>query len=264
MAMISSIPTSDRLLHLENLAFRGRSQKVYLLGGASAGLTDVLRTTHGQRQYGGNLLMGMQAVLAVGSGLAVFRSTRNWPAYRIQARRRLVPEHLSASITVNESEKESPAALSSLPGDLAVAIPDSSRAMFDPLGFYSFEGRYIDQVIAAFGVDITRLRWYREAELMHGRIAMLANMQLLLEGTVQLSFLPHDERDMLQLLQAVMMMEVYRGSRLFRNAHSIVGDFGVGFYQEHQEQTSNEYKELQNARLAMLAFPVLFHLQQYV
>jgi len=255
--MLSSIPQSDRcpgLFHLGNLASRGRTPNVNSLGGANAGLADVWRTTHSRGQHGGNLVMGMQALLAVGSGPALLRSAR--------ARLKLMQKHTSPSITANKRAKDPPAVLSAVSGDLAAALPDSSTAMYDPLGFYNFEGQYIDQVISAFGVvSITRLRWYREAELMHGRIAMLINMHLLLKGTMQLSFLPDEHRDMMQLLQAVMLMEVYRGCRLFQQEHSIVGDLGIGSYQEHQEQENNEFKELQNARLAMLAFSALLSLQ---
>lgn len=138
---------------------------------------------------------------------------------------------------------------------------------FDPLGFSA--DQYINEVCENFGFSFNGMRWYREAELMHGRVAMLATFNVILREElpgrfVGLSELP--EKDTIwQFLQVMAMLEAYRGYRLFFNMEQIAGDLGLGagpvvggwkvrWDMTLQELAEKQFKELQNGRLAMLAF----------
>merc|ERR1740138_116162 len=91
------------------------------------------------------------------------------------------------------------------PGDLG----------FDPLGLAS-DG-FISQVFQTFGVDFDVKRWYREAELMHGRVAMLATFNVVLRETPLTGFMPDrllEQSAIWQFLQSMAMLEAFRGWRL--------------------------------------------------
>jgi hypothetical protein len=137
------------------------------------------------------------------------------------------------------------------PGDLG----------FDPLGLAS-DG-FISQVFQTFGVDFDVKRWYREAELMHGRVAMLATFNVVLRETPLTGFMPETQMErnaLVNLIQFMTILEGVRGWRLLVDQERIAGDLGFGmgpFRPEDMnrgELAEKTYKELQNGRLAMLAF----------
>jgi len=142
-----------------------------------------------------------------------------------------------------------------LPGD----------AGFDPLGF--IQDDYLDEVLQNFGVSFNKMRWYREAELMHGRVAMLATFNLCLRETPIAGMLPDqyvEQKGIWEFFQIMSMLEAFRGYRLFFSTDKIAGDLGLGAgpveggWKVQSEMTAQEladkqYKELQNGRLAMVA-----------
>jgi len=142
-----------------------------------------------------------------------------------------------------------------LPGD----------AGFDPLGFAQDD--YLDEVFQNFGLKFNKLRWYREAELMHGRVAMLATFNLCLRATPLTGMLPDsyvEQKGIWELVQTMAMLEAFRGYRLFFSTEKIAGDLGLGagpveggwkaqWDMTDQELADKQYKELQNGRLAMIA-----------
>mmetsp|Transcript_12268 Transcript_12268/g.28651 ORF Transcript_12268/g.28651 Transcript_12268/m.28651 type:complete len:676 (-) Transcript_12268:195-2222(-) len=135
-----------------------------------------------------------------------------------------------------------------LPGDLG----------FDPLGMAVWEGDYVDEVLKNFDVEFDRMRWYREAELMHGRVAMLATLNLLLRESFLSPALPDqllEQGAINQFVSTMAVIEAYRGWRLFFNTDKIAGDLGLSAWQgpTEEELAERQYTELQNSRLAMLA-----------
>lgn len=130
---------------------------------------------------------------------------------------------------------------------------------FDPLEVYSFEGEYIDEVLENLNLGMDRMQWYREAELMHGRVAMLATSTVLLRDTL-LPELPRrflDSNSVLQFLQVMICLEAYRGWRMISNRLQVSGDLGLGNWESNDPNSSEladtRYKELENGRVAMLA-----------
>eukprot|EP00418_Pyrodinium_bahamense_P068196 CAMPEP_0179081762 /NCGR_PEP_ID=MMETSP0796-20121207/36830_1 /TAXON_ID=73915 /ORGANISM="Pyrodinium bahamense, Strain pbaha01" /LENGTH=253 /DNA_ID=CAMNT_0020779149 /DNA_START=67 /DNA_END=825 /DNA_ORIENTATION=+ len=109
---------------------------------------------------------------------------------------------------------------------------------FDPLGFSSTHSSplqgvevYIGEVCQNSGIpSFDKLRWYREAELMHGRVAMLASLNIILRefGKVVLPDQALDVGGKLQFLQVMAVFELYRGYRLFLNTAALAGDLGLG------------------------------------
>lgn len=130
---------------------------------------------------------------------------------------------------------------------------------FDPLGVYSFEGEYVDEVLQNLNFGMDRMQWYREAEQMHGRVAMLATSTVLLRDTL-LPELPRrflDSNSVLQFLQIMICLEAYRGWRMFSDRLQISGDLGLGNLESSdsngKDLADTRYKELENGRVAMLA-----------
>jgi len=141
----------------------------------------------------------------------------------------------------------------SLPGDVG----------FDPLGFASND--YVQEVWDNFGFTFDRMRWYREAELMHGRVAMVATFNLLLRETSITGVLPDKVLEIgaiWQFVQGFAMFEAFRGWRLLFEQDKIAGDLGFGagmigdVSQEERAKSlaEKQFRELQNGRLAMMAF----------
>lgn len=138
---------------------------------------------------------------------------------------------------------------------------------FDPLGIAA--DNYFDEVISNFGITtFDSMRWYREAELMHGRVAMLATFNFILRESLPTGIMPErilEQGALLEFVQVMTMLEAFRGYRLFFNQEQIAGDLGLGagpvvggwkvrWDMTLQELADKQYKELQNGRLAMLAF----------
>eukprot|EP00419_Tripos_fusus_P030498 CAMPEP_0172781718 /NCGR_PEP_ID=MMETSP1074-20121228/203569_1 /TAXON_ID=2916 /ORGANISM="Ceratium fusus, Strain PA161109" /LENGTH=471 /DNA_ID=CAMNT_0013618695 /DNA_START=16 /DNA_END=1429 /DNA_ORIENTATION=+ len=147
------------------------------------------------------------------------------------------------------------------PGDLG----------FDPLGFssetdspfYEVE-TYLSEVCENSGLPaFEKMRWYREAELMHGRVAMLATANIFTRelGEVVLPEQGLDIDGRLQFLEVMALFEAYRGYRLLVNTEALAGDLGVGMGpggpiasgMSLEELAEKQCRELQNGRLAMLA-----------
>lgn len=140
------------------------------------------------------------------------------------------------------------------PGDLG----------FDPLGLSSDD--FIKKAFQGLGVDFNARRWYREAELMHGRVAMGASFNFLLRETPASGLMPDallEKNALMEFVQFMAILEGIRGWRLLVNQDAIAGDL-LGMTpaeraQELQGVSSGDtlaektYKELQNGRLAMLA-----------
>jgi len=149
-----------------------------------------------------------------------------------------------------------------LPGDVG----------FDPLGLSPFSDNdfnaYLSEVCDNFGITFDKMLWYREAELMHGRVAMLATFNVVLRETPLTGVLPDrlmEQGAIWQFVQSMSMLEAFRGWRLLVNQEQIAGDLGLGagpvmggwkvrWDMTREELAERRYKELQNGRLAMLAF----------
>nr|WQE97514.1 chlorophyll c synthase [Breviolum minutum] len=136
---------------------------------------------------------------------------------------------------------------------------------FDPLGFGADE--YINEVLENFGLEFNAMRWYREAELMHGRVCMLAVFKVIVDSSFP-GVMPKEEAissSTWELVQMMALLEAFRGYRLFVNQDAIAGDLGLGagpmtngwkmtWDMTLEELAEKQYRELQNGRLAMLAF----------
>lgn len=152
-----------------------------------------------------------------------------------------------------------------LPGDVG----------FDPIGFTNDNPPY---AFGGFGKDI---RWYREAELVHGRIAMLAALGLVFPyiwhwpGNAETgldAFAATNPFEALskvpsagigQIGAAAVAVELYRLNRVIRGGAD-VGDLGLGqgegprfnpfgFSYTEEEYREKQLQEIKNGRLAMIA-----------
>lgn len=130
-------------------------------------------------------------------------------------------------------------------------------AGFDPLSLGA--DAYVSEVCQNLGFKFNAMRWYRESELMHGRVAMLATFNLILRAewpeTVPDSLL--EQKGIWNFIQVMVMLEAFRGQRLFIDADRIAGDLGLGSQRTEatrEQLIEKQYKEVQNGRLAMLAF----------
>lgn len=170
-----------------------------------------------------------------------------------------------------QQEGTGPAAsLAAEPSDpLGVALPGDYG--FDPLGFSSPSSplREIDDYIAEvadnFGLPaFDKLRWYREAEIMHGRVAMLAAVNLIVRETGDaFGVLPDrllEVGAIGQFASVMALLELYRGARLLLDADALAGDLGLGMGpgdlmardMTPEELATKQTRELQNGRVAML------------
>lgn len=129
---------------------------------------------------------------------------------------------------------------------------------FDPVGFSNW-------------IDV---RWLREAELKHGRIAMLATLGFIFSGFVQLpgdvhavsAVAAHDvavkSGAMYQILLWTSLFEIVSTkavSEMLEGSGRAPGDFGfdpLKFSEGKSDKVKADFalKELKNGRLAMLAF----------
>jgi len=125
---------------------------------------------------------------------------------------------------------------------------------FDPLGF----------------TEIFPLEWYREAEIKHCRVAMLALVGFVftdfytLPGFEYTTLEAHDagvaSGAMSQLLLWIGLLEVISTisiDQMLRGSGREPGDFGfdpVGFASDPAKKADLQMKELANGRLAMFAF----------
>jgi hypothetical protein len=131
---------------------------------------------------------------------------------------------------------------------------------FDPLGFTQDD--YLDEVAENFGIqNFNKLKWYREAELMHGRAAMLATLNLVVRATPLQGVLPDsyvEQKGLPEFLQVMAMLEAYRGYRLLLANDGAKDDMGYGAGNVDaaarvRELAEKQFKELMNGRLAMIA-----------
>lgn len=143
---------------------------------------------------------------------------------------------------------------------------------FDPLNFSSSKSsplqeidKYLADVCDNFGFPaFDKMRWYREAEFMHGRVAMLASFNLIVRETGDMFGLLPDrllERGAIGQFASVMaVLELYRGYRLLFNTDALAGDLGLGMgpgdlmarNMTPEELAAKQLRELQNGRLAMV------------
>jgi len=166
--------------------------------------------------------------------------------------------------------------------DLAIAYEDSGIELFDNgkfaqglVGADGAWGRYEYDPLG-FSSNYTELvPWFREAELKHGRIAMLAWVGLVVPDFVRIpgerySFeacpLTIDAHDKLngavgvnfQILFWITIVELCCAKKVYEwNSLETAGDYGFGtqFLPKDEEgQKQMRLKELKNGRLAMVAF----------
>jgi hypothetical protein len=150
-----------------------------------------------------------------------------------------------------------------LPGDFG----------FDPMGLASrtLPGEldtYLEEVCRNFGIKegFDKMRWYREAELMHGRLAMLACFNILWRETGDVfNLMPtvmveNDRASWWGLLQFMSVFEAYRGYRLLVDVNALAGDLGLGMGpggvtgEPLEGVVKRQLQELINGRLAMIGF----------
>jgi len=166
--------------------------------------------------------------------------------------------------------------------DLALAYEDSGIELFDNgkfaqglVGADGAWGRYEYDPLG-FSSNYTELvPWFREAELKHGRIAMLAWVGLVVPDFVRIpgerySFeacpLTIDAHDKLngavgvnfQILFWVTVVELCCAKKVYEwNSLETAGDYGFGVQflpKDEEGQKQIRLKELKNGRLAMVAF----------
>merc|ERR1719221_414545 len=91
---------------------------------------------------------------------------------------------------------------------------------------------YINEVWDNLGIEFEQMRWYREAELMHGRVAMLATFNLVLRALPLTGTLLPDQilekGAIWQFVQMMAMLEAFRGQRLLFDESALAGDLGLG------------------------------------
>eukprot|EP00612_Vaucheria_litorea_P008747 CAMPEP_0171476848 /NCGR_PEP_ID=MMETSP0946-20130122/3838_1 /TAXON_ID=109269 /ORGANISM="Vaucheria litorea, Strain CCMP2940" /LENGTH=229 /DNA_ID=CAMNT_0012007195 /DNA_START=76 /DNA_END=765 /DNA_ORIENTATION=- len=159
----------------------------------------------------------------------------------------------------------------SLPGDVG----------FDPFGIAGIEFDFSKLIVPNMAsmrdseekVVVDTLYWMREAELKHGRVAMLAivgwlavDFGLRFPGTKYLGLNPvtaHDAMvaggNMVVMLHFALLLELINGAAIFAAAKGSgrkAGDFSVdplGLSKDNAKKARYELSEVKNGRLAMLA-----------
>jgi len=166
--------------------------------------------------------------------------------------------------------------------DLAVAYEDSGIELFDNgkfcQGLVGSDGAWGKYEFDPVGFSSTYhefVPWYREAELKHGRICMLAWLGLVVPDFVRIpgerySFeacpVTIDSHDQLnsavgvnvQVLFWVSLVELCCAKKVFEwNPLEVAGDYGFGYQflpKDEEGQKRMRMAELKNGRLAMVAF----------
>jgi len=146
---------------------------------------------------------------------------------------------------------------------------------FDPFGYTDFE----QQTFLVGGKSIPNILWYREAEIAHGRVAMLAALGYVFPN---IAHFPGNEAlgmdvfanmnpleavktvpvaGWLQILVAIGFIEKYHIEKLLEGSAG-TGDIGLGqksswnpfgFSYSEEEYAEKQLQELKNGRLAMIA-----------
>jgi len=166
--------------------------------------------------------------------------------------------------------------------DLAVAYEDSGIELFDNgkfcQGLVGSDGAWGKYEFDPVGFSSTYhefVPWYREAELKHGRICMLAWLGLVVPDFVRIpgerySFeacpVTIDSHDQLnsavgvnvQILFWISLVELCCAKKVFEwNSLEVAGDYGFGYQflpKDEEGQKRMRMAELKNGRLAMVAF----------
>jgi hypothetical protein len=136
---------------------------------------------------------------------------------------------------------------------------------FDPLGFSD----YFD------------MKWLRESEIKHCRVAMLASFGFVIQQFITLPGFEHvddsnlapsivGQSPMLQIVFGMGILEWWMNNgnvtmeNMFSDSSRVPGDFGfdpLGFSKNKSQEEKDlmAYKELKNGRLAMLAIGGMIH-----
>jgi hypothetical protein len=136
------------------------------------------------------------------------------------------------------------------------------------------EGGFFDPLKLSDGKDASTLKWYRSAELKHGRVAMLATLGVIVQGldTKIVPGFPVTETNafgalskvyyenpsaLVQIIIAIAAVEVLCASIEKQGIYSRAGDFGWDPANIRPTDESKldimQTKELKNGRLAMLS-----------
>eukprot|EP00929_Paragymnodinium_shiwhaense_P103709 TRINITY_DN673_c0_g1_i1.p2 TRINITY_DN673_c0_g1~~TRINITY_DN673_c0_g1_i1.p2 ORF type:complete len:278 (-),score=76.43 TRINITY_DN673_c0_g1_i1:96-929(-) len=200
-----------------------------------------------------NLSTAAAAVCLLGAGAAVQARGRKAAAQTKAVRRDLAVAYEDSGIELLDN------------GKFAQGLVGSDGAWgryeFDPAGFSSRFYEYVP--------------YFREAELKHGRIAMLAWLGLVVPDFVRIpgerySFeaVPtvidaHDKLNSavgvnVQVLFWVTLIELCCAKKVFEwNSLEVAGDYGLGYQflpKDEEGQKRMRMAELKNGRLAMVAF----------
>lgn len=152
------------------------------------------------------------------------------------------------------------------PGDFGFDPAGLSSEVDSPLKDYE---AYLADVFSNFGLpSFEKLRWYREAELAHGRVAMLACFNILLResgdgfGILPDMFVERGVGAIVNFVEIMLALEFYRGYRLLFNQAALAGDLGLGMGLGEplssdvtlEQLAEKQCRELQNGRVAMIGF----------
>jgi len=188
----------------------------------------------------------------------------------------------AAAVSAARQRRAQRTASSAVRRDLAIAYEDSGIELFDNgkfaqglVGADGAWGRYEYDPLG-FSKNYPELvPWFREAELKHGRIAMLAWVGLVVPDFVRIpgerySFescpLTIDAHDKLngavgvnfQILFWITIVELCCAKKVYEwNSLEVAGDYGFGVQflpKDEEGQKQMRLKELKNGRLAMVAF----------
>lgn len=168
--------------------------------------------------------------------------------------------------------------------DLSVALNEAGVDLSDNgkfaqglIGADGAWGRYEFDPLGLAKNNTEWVAWYREAELKHGRVAMLAWVGLVVPDFIRVypgdlysfehiprSILAHDiliqdaYKPLAQILIPIHIVEICCLKKVLEwNSRETAGDYGLGaqFLPKDEEgQKQMRMKELKNGRLAMIAF----------